>query len=363
MTGGNVDPRLLNFSLFATLDSDNDLREILTLAEPFSVDAGVELFRQGDAADGMYAIHEGEIAIRVRVPGDTTREISRVGPGDFLGELALLDLGRRSASAIAVRPTSGYFFGEDFFTWLRHTHRPATRKVMDRISLVTCGRIRTLIADIACSAAALACERDRPPVFVNPPDKLSPSLNLDASLDPDFERDGPLAAGLPFFQRFEPGEVFDIMKAWRRIDVARGQLLYSEGSQSDHCILILRGAVRIGVTRNGWSEPCTTLGPGQLVAAVGVVDGQPHPADAASREATTLLAINRDDFVRLCGPSSTAALKLSAALAETLVAELRGVLRNVARLDAQGRLQNSLASASANADLVYTSNSKVRTSP
>jgi CRP/FNR family cyclic AMP-dependent transcriptional regulator len=155
VTGGNFNSWILNFSLFSGLDSDNDLQEILALAKPFSVDAGTGLFRQGDAADGMYAIREGEVAIRVRVPGDTSREISRVGSGGFLGELALLDLGRRSATAIAVRPTSGYFFDEHFFTLLQHSHRPVSHKVITRISHVTCARIRKLIADVARGAAAL----------------------------------------------------------------------------------------------------------------------------------------------------------------------------------------------------------------
>jgi CRP-like cAMP-binding protein len=65
-------------------------------AEASSYAAGQIVFNQGDAADTMYVVTEGEVEIRI---GD--RIIDRVGPGGILGEMALVDDKPRSATAVA----------------------------------------------------------------------------------------------------------------------------------------------------------------------------------------------------------------------------------------------------------------------
>lgn len=58
--------------------------------------AGTVMFREGEPGDVMYGVRTGEVALRV---GDSEVEVARTG--DFLGELALVDRGPRSARAIA----------------------------------------------------------------------------------------------------------------------------------------------------------------------------------------------------------------------------------------------------------------------
>ena len=61
-----------------------------------SIPAGQTLFREGDVGDAFYVVVAGEVDIRV---GDELVEI--VGPGGIVGEMALIDGGPRSASAVA----------------------------------------------------------------------------------------------------------------------------------------------------------------------------------------------------------------------------------------------------------------------
>ena len=63
-------------------------------AESFA--AGVAVFREGDPGDCMFVVQEGEVDIRV---GDTV--VETLGPGGVAGEMALIDAGGRSASAVA----------------------------------------------------------------------------------------------------------------------------------------------------------------------------------------------------------------------------------------------------------------------
>jgi CRP-like cAMP-binding protein len=65
-------------------------------AEVETYDAGQTIFAEGDAGDVMYGIREGEVDIVIR-----GKVVETAGPGAFVGEMALIDRQRRSASAVA----------------------------------------------------------------------------------------------------------------------------------------------------------------------------------------------------------------------------------------------------------------------
>jgi len=64
--------------------------------------AGTVLFREGDAGDSMYVVQSGEIEIRRRV-GDQDRVLAVLPPGEFFGEMAILNDRPRSATAVVRR--------------------------------------------------------------------------------------------------------------------------------------------------------------------------------------------------------------------------------------------------------------------
>lgn len=67
-------------------------------AAPVDLPAGVELFHEGDVADGMYVVKAGRLDV---VAGGTV--VRELGAGAVLGELALLTGGTRSATVRARR--------------------------------------------------------------------------------------------------------------------------------------------------------------------------------------------------------------------------------------------------------------------
>jgi CRP/FNR family transcriptional regulator, cyclic AMP receptor protein len=58
--------------------------------------AGVAVFRENDPGDCMFVVQDGEVDIAVR-----GTVVETVGPGGLVGEMALIDAGPRSASAVA----------------------------------------------------------------------------------------------------------------------------------------------------------------------------------------------------------------------------------------------------------------------
>jgi len=65
-----------------------------------------QIIRQGDAADCMYFVEDGEVVIRIKAEGSADEvEISRCGKGAYFGELALVTHKPRAASAYASGAT------------------------------------------------------------------------------------------------------------------------------------------------------------------------------------------------------------------------------------------------------------------
>jgi HD-GYP domain-containing protein (c-di-GMP phosphodiesterase class II) len=86
--------------------SDEDLRMICRLARVKSHAMGEEIIRENTVADTFYIILEGEVAITKRFEDGEQIELDEHKNGDFFGEMALLDEGPRSASAVARKPST-----------------------------------------------------------------------------------------------------------------------------------------------------------------------------------------------------------------------------------------------------------------
>jgi CRP-like cAMP-binding protein len=72
----------------------HEIEEVGRLAEEVDVEAGHVLMREGASAAEFFVIVDG--AVRIERNGGT---IASLGPGDFLGEIALVDNGLRTATA------------------------------------------------------------------------------------------------------------------------------------------------------------------------------------------------------------------------------------------------------------------------
>ena len=66
---------------------------------------GEVVFREGDPSFGMYIVVSGAVSIERRVPDDRRVILATLLPGDFLGEMGLMDDSPRSATAVAKGTT------------------------------------------------------------------------------------------------------------------------------------------------------------------------------------------------------------------------------------------------------------------
>jgi CRP-like cAMP-binding protein len=93
--------------------------------DAFDVEAGHELFREGDAGDVMFVVIEGGIDVR---HADVV--IETIGAGGIIGELALIDTTPRSATATAAVPSRLVRVGAEEFTFLVQEHPTFALQVM-----------------------------------------------------------------------------------------------------------------------------------------------------------------------------------------------------------------------------------------
>ena len=80
------------------------LELVATLAQPVAVPAGEHFFREGDVTQAMYVLQTGKVEI-YKTWRSKSQVLRCMDAGDCFGEMALIDLFPRSASALAVEPS------------------------------------------------------------------------------------------------------------------------------------------------------------------------------------------------------------------------------------------------------------------
>jgi CRP/FNR family cyclic AMP-dependent transcriptional regulator len=94
-----LDPnRLKSIPLFEDVE-DEEVAQIAPFAEEEQVDEGTYLVREGDFSYEFMAIEEGQA--EVLRDGE---HVAELGPGDFFGEIGLLEKDRRTATVVAKTP-------------------------------------------------------------------------------------------------------------------------------------------------------------------------------------------------------------------------------------------------------------------
>lgn len=87
--------------------------QLRKIAQERSFLSGQEIFREGDSGDGIYIVKEGAVEISVAMGQNVRRVFVKLGPGEMFGEMAVLELKPRSATATAVGETKVYFIPRD----------------------------------------------------------------------------------------------------------------------------------------------------------------------------------------------------------------------------------------------------------
>jgi len=90
--------------LFGAL-SDDVLRHFTAALTVQVIETGITLFREGEDGREMFVLLQGELEVLKRSHRGTDARVALLGPGDWVGDMSIVDIQPRSATVRALAPT------------------------------------------------------------------------------------------------------------------------------------------------------------------------------------------------------------------------------------------------------------------
>ena len=199
---------------------------------------GAPVFRQGDRPEAFYVVRSGEIAIEDLDPRTgEVRVLRTLGRGSSFGELGLLDMAARSATARATEETQLFEVGKSAF---------------DRL---------------------LAAEIEAP--------HFAPSMQNFAEL-----------RALPTFRHLPVDRLAEVLDhgEWRTF--ATGDVVVQQGEPGDAFYAIARGQAVVDVD----GEFVRTLGQGDAFGEIALLNDSPRTATVTASSAMRVFRLDREGF-------------------------------------------------------------------
>ncbi len=155
--------------------------------EPVSLADGAAVFAEGAESDGLYFIVSGRVRVAKKLGGGGEKDLASLGPGDCLGEMALLDSVKRSASAYAGGPAELLRLKrDDLQRWLK-TDSVLAMQFFAELVAVQSRRLRRTSSEVALlyDLSSLLLEQHDGPkaLLAKALDRLLPHLEGDWSAD------------------------------------------------------------------------------------------------------------------------------------------------------------------------------------
>ena len=295
-----------------------ELADLARVLRRRSVKAGELLWPQGGEGREMAFIVEGTVTASLRVSGDRAVDIATVGPGEMVGEIALLDGGPHTMAVRAAEAATLLMLGRADFAALLASQNPLAFRLRRRLAVLLTARHREQLRLLAASLDG------------DPPAPAPPAAELEPSGAPDSRYVRRMAA----FHAFDPLALWGFLTSGRYVRCAAGQTLLAEGVPSEACYLTVNGAVEKLLARGSRRIRVGLAGPGKPFGYERLIDGGASPVTAVTRERSLLLVIERAAFDALFAGEDAVSRVILDVIQADLVATLRQTLRPQARLSA-----------------------------
>lgn len=200
------------------------------------------LFHEGDPGDALYVVVEGEVAAMAEGPPRV--EMQRLGPGAFIGEVALMTDQPRTATISAIDDAE-----------------------LLRIDRVTLSNVLANHGEVL--AAVLRFVRDR--------------------LVDRWIRTSPL------FRPFEPDQRAQLASRFTFLEVEANSVLLAAGARPDGLYIVLAGTFE--VRRGGVAV--AALGPGELIGETALLANGAFKSQVIARGKSLALCLPAEDFREL----------------------------------------------------------------
>ena len=127
--------------LFSEL-TRRELKRVARIAHQRDYAHGERLFQMGHPGAAMFVIKSGKVDIVIPQEGSSDLLLASLGPGTFMGELALLDDSPRSASAVAAEDAQAIAFFRSDFNKLIEKEAAIGSKVLKELAQIIGQRLK-----------------------------------------------------------------------------------------------------------------------------------------------------------------------------------------------------------------------------
>lgn len=253
------------------------LDAVIARMEVLDLDDGDTLVRQGDAGDRLYVVLAGSLEVVLESPDRPAQPLGTMGPGDVIGEIALLAGGERSATVRA--------------------HTPA------RLASLARGDV----ADLLMAGDEIA----RPLVEL-----------IAARL-----RRTQLAVHLGrLFGTIELAALRDVEATAEWVELRSGATLYRQGDPGDSVYVLVEGRLRVVAAETGGAESVLyEVGRGETVGELALLAHVPRSNTAYALRDTTLARFTQQAFEALAARYPAAAMQMTRLLGARLERMTAGV--------------------------------------
>lgn len=127
--------------------TDTGIQIVASIAHPKQIPEGAPLFVEEMIGDGLYVVAEGKLRLTSKGPQGENIDLTHVGPGDSVGEAALLRTGPRLCTAVAETPTRVLEISRRDLAMLQRSKPQACLKLMMGVVELLGDRMRSAHPD------------------------------------------------------------------------------------------------------------------------------------------------------------------------------------------------------------------------
>ncbi len=293
--------------------SDELLIPLAKIVVPGSVEANEAIFTEEDATRDLKIIRQGSVHITRSTPVGT-QVLTSLSTGSLFGEVSYLDSLPRSATAIAVGPTS-------VFTIPAEALDQAVAEDRELAVSLLWGFWQTLADKVRAANLQMNELFGAPATTPTPAQRETTQVGQRVHLTEESKVDilreqGLSAQELRLLAKYSREQSFQI-----------DAMIFAEGDPGDSLYIVVDGAVRISRMVPGMGEECLLiLSRGEVFGELALIDDRPRSADARAHGGPcTVFAVSKSLLEEVLSMDPDAAVQFLNLLCRLLCRRLRAM--------------------------------------
>ena len=302
---------LRNMGLFRHF-SDELLIPLARIVVPESVAVNHEIFTEDDSSRDLKIIRQGAIRITRSTPVGT-QVLTSLTTGALFGEVSYLDHLPRSATAVAVAPTTVFTIPAEALDEAVANNRELAVSLLWGFWQTLADKVRAanLQMNELFGAPATPAPAQRTPVSVGQRVHLTEESKVDI-----LREQGLSASELRLLAKYSREQSFQT-----------DAMIFAEGEPGDSLYIVVDGAVRISRMVPGMGEECLLiLSRGEVFGELALIDDRPRSADARAHGGPcTVFAVSKSLLGEVLSMDPDAAVQFLNLLCRLLCRRLRAM--------------------------------------